>query len=99
MSARKNPSKFTMHTAKMAKLTITLRSQIEGYTCLLIFRNISILPAVIWAYPFINLLRKFPASLFLHLSIQMKKKNPSYLLLLESNHLLELKKNFRLPFY
>ena len=32
----------------------TLRSQIEGYTGLLIFRKFSTLPAVIWASPFIN---------------------------------------------
>ena len=31
----------------------TLRSQIEGYTRLLIFRKFSTLPAVIWASPFI----------------------------------------------
>ena len=32
----------------------TLRSQIEGYTRLLIFKKFSIPPAVIWAYLFIN---------------------------------------------
>ena len=33
----------------------TLRSLIEGYTRLLFFRKFSILPAVIWVYPFINI--------------------------------------------
>ena len=37
----------------------TLRSQIEGYTRLLIFRKFSILPAVIWASPFINIQENF----------------------------------------
>ena len=39
--------------------TNTHRSQIEGYTRLLIFRKLSILPAVIWASPFINIQEKF----------------------------------------
>ena len=34
-------------------------SQIEGYTRLLIFRKFSILPAVIWASPFINIQENF----------------------------------------
>ena len=37
----------------------TLKSQIEGYTHLLIFRKFSILPAVIWASPFINIQENF----------------------------------------
>ena len=37
----------------------TLRSQIEGYTRLLIFRKFSILPAVIRASPFIIIQKKF----------------------------------------
>ena len=37
----------------------TLRSQIEGYTRLLIFRKFSILPAVIWASPFIDIQENF----------------------------------------
>ena len=37
----------------------TLRSQIEGYTRLLIFRIFSILPAVIWAYSFNNFQQNF----------------------------------------
>ena len=42
----------------------TLRSQIEGYTRLLIFRKYSILPAVIWAYPFINFQENFQPPCF-----------------------------------
>ena len=37
----------------------TFRSQIEGYTCLLILRKFSTLPAVIWASPFINIQENF----------------------------------------
>ena len=37
----------------------TLWSQIKGYTRLLIFRKFSILPAVIWASPFINFQENF----------------------------------------
>ena len=48
-------------------MSATLRSQIEGYTCLLIFRKISILPAIIWVSPFIYIQEKFPAFLFFHL--------------------------------
>ena len=40
-------------------LKSTLRSQIEGYTRLLIFRKFSTLPAVIWASPFINFQENF----------------------------------------
>ena len=46
-----------------AKVT-TLRSQIEGYTRLLIFRKISILPAVIWASLFINFQENFQPPCF-----------------------------------
>ena len=42
----------------------TLRSQIEGYTRLLVCRKFSILPAVIWAYPFINFQENFPLPCF-----------------------------------
>ena len=42
----------------------TLRSQIEGYTRLLIFRKFSILPAVIWASPFINFQENFQPPCF-----------------------------------
>ena len=42
----------------------TLRSQIEGYTRLLIFRKFSTLPAVIWASPLINFLENFQPSCF-----------------------------------
>ena len=43
----------------------TLWSQIEEYTRLLILRKFSILPAVIWAYPFIDFQENFqPPCLF-----------------------------------
>ena len=42
----------------------TLRSQIEGYTRLLILRKFSTLPAVIWASPFINIQENFQLSCF-----------------------------------
>ena len=42
----------------------TLKSQIEGYTHLLIFRKFSILPTVIWAYPFINFQENFQPPCF-----------------------------------
>ena len=45
----------------------TLRSQIEGYTRLLIFRNFSPLPAVIWASLFINFQENFQPPCFFHL--------------------------------
>ena len=41
------------------KFSCTLRSQIEGYTRLLILRKFSTLPAVIWASPFINIQENF----------------------------------------
>ena len=37
----------------------SLRSQIEGYNHLLIFRNFSILPSVIWASPFTKIQENF----------------------------------------
>ena len=40
-------------------IQFTLRSQIEGYTRLLIFRKFSTPPAVIWASPFINIQENF----------------------------------------
>ena len=42
----------------------TLRSQIDGYTRLLIFRKFSTLPAVIWASPFINFQENFQPPCF-----------------------------------
>jgi hypothetical protein len=42
----------------------TLRSQIEGYTRLLIIRKFSTLPAVIWASPFINFQENFQPPCF-----------------------------------
>ena len=45
-------------------LYTTLRSQIEGYTRLLIFRKFSTLPAVIWASPLINFQENFQPSCF-----------------------------------
>ena len=43
----------------------TLRSQIEGYTLLLIFRKFSSLPAVIWVSPFIKFQENFQPPLLL----------------------------------
>ena len=74
----------------------TLRSQIEGYTRLLIFRKFSTLPAVIWASPFINFQENFQLPCFS--PTQMKIFPPSPLLL-EPTRLLNLKKNSSLPFY
>ena len=74
----------------------TLRSQIEGYTRLLIFRKFSTLPAVIWASPFINFQENFQSPCFS--PTQMKNFPPSPLLL-EPPRLLNLKKNSSLPFY
>ena len=42
----------------------TLRSQIEGYTRLLIFRKFFTLPAVIWVSPFINFQENFQPPCF-----------------------------------
>ena len=42
----------------------TLKSQIEGYTRLFIFRKFSILPAVTWAYPLINFQENFQPPCF-----------------------------------
>ena len=46
------------------KRLFTLRSQIEGYTRLLIFKKFSPLPAVIWASPFINFQDNFQPPCF-----------------------------------
>ena len=54
----------------------TLRSQIEGYPRLLIFRKFSTLPAVISASPFINFQENFQPPCF-HLSTQMKFFHPT----------------------
>ena len=74
----------------------TLRSQIEGYTRLLIFRKISTLCAVIWAYPFINFKKISSVPVF---SPTQVEKIPPYPLLLKPNCLSNLKKNSSLPFY
>ena len=44
---------------KLTNLLSTLRSQIEEYTCLLILRKFSTLPAGIWASLFINIQENF----------------------------------------
>ena len=49
----------------------TLRSQIEGYTRLLIFRKFSILSAVIWASPFINIQESFQPFCFFTYTIEI----------------------------
>ena len=77
-------------------IQFTLRSQIEGYTRLLIFRKFSTLPAVIWASQFINFQENFHSPCFS--PTQMKNFTASPLLL-ESTRLLNLKKNSSLPFY
>ena len=77
--------------------TYTLKSQIEGYTRLLIFRKFSILPAVIWASPFINIQENFQPFCFLPTQIKIFPSSP--LLLLEPTRLLNLDKNSSLPFY
>ena len=48
----------------LERMQFPLRSQIEGYTCLLIFRKFSTLPAVIWASPFINFQENFQPPCF-----------------------------------
>ena len=75
--------------------TCTLSSQIEGYTRLLVFRKFSNLPAVIWA----SLLIKFKkiSSHFVCSPTKMKFFPSS--LLLEPTCLLNLDKNYSLPFY
>ena len=72
----------------------TLSSLIEVYTRLLIFRKFSILPAVIWASPFIDIQENFQT-----LSFFTQCSNEKFCpLLLEPTHLLNLDKNSRLPF-
>ena len=66
----------------------TLRSQIEGYTRLLIFRKFSILPALIWASPFIQ--ENFQPFCFFTYTNEIF---PSSLLLLEPTCLLNLDKS------
>ena len=75
---------------------ITLRSQIEGYTRLLIFKNFSTLPRVIWASPFINFQENFWPPCFLTCT---NKKNSTLLAVIRAYRLLNLKKNSSLPFY
>ena len=55
----------------------TLRSQIEGYTCLLIIRKFSILPAVIWAYPFINFQENFQPPCFFNYTNELFSTLPA----------------------
>ena len=75
----------------------TLRSQIEGYTHLLIFKKFSTLPAGILAHPNIDFQEKFQRPCFFNYTNE--KENPPYLLLLEPACLLNLKKNSSLLFY
>ena len=53
-----------IHPESYNNFPSTLRSQIEGYTRLLIFRKFSTLPAVIWASPFINFQENFQPPCF-----------------------------------
>ena len=62
-----NPSAYIggfMELNQIKYLTLLDRSQIEGYTCLLIFRKFSILPAVILAFSFINFKENFQPPCF-----------------------------------
>ena len=74
MSSRKTETMYLMSSFRKqvwycqnsTGLTIftTVKSQIEGHTHLLIFRKFSTLPAVIWAYPFINFQENFKPPCF-----------------------------------
>ena len=75
---------------------VSLRSQIEGYTRLSIFRKFFILPAVILAYPFIDIQEIFSLFVFSTTQINFFPSSP---LLLEPTRLLNLDKNSSLPFY
>ena len=71
----------------------TLRSQIEGYTRLSIFRKFTILPAFIWAFPFINIQENFQSFCFFTYTIFFSSSP----LLLELPLSLNLDKNSSLP--
>ena len=81
-------------------LITTLRSQIEGYTQLLIFIKIFILLAGIWAgalqYQRLIIFKKI-SSLFFHLHTWFFF--PSFSLFLEPTRLSNLDKNWKQPFY
>ena len=76
-------------------VAFTLRSQIEGYTRLLIFRKFSTLPAVIWAYSFLDIQENFQPLCFFTFTNDFF---PPYSLLLEPIHWLNLKKIPAYPF-
>ena len=62
------------NTSTRVQWVHTLRPQVEGYICLLIFRKFSIIPAVIWVYPFTNFQENFQPPVFhLHNSISLSK--------------------------
>jgi hypothetical protein len=66
-SARKDSN--VLKDTKAKEYPTTLRSQIEGYTRLLIFRKFSTLPVVIWASPFINFQENLqPPSFFTYIN-------------------------------
>ena len=77
----------------------TLRSQTEGYTQLLFFKKFSVLPTVIWAYPFINFQEIFQPPCFFTYTIEIFSTLPTFITMLEPTSLLNLKKNSGLPFY
>ena len=81
------------------RMQFLLRSQIEEYTCLLIFNKFSILPILIWAYLFVNFKENFQPLCFFtntYVSYESFSILPQ---LLESTSLLNLKKHSILPFY
>ena len=78
------------------EMLTTLRSQIEGYSRLLIFRKVSSYP-LLFEPPHLLTFKKI-SSLFVFSSTQMKFF-PSSPLILEPTHLLNLGKNSSLPFY
>ena len=55
----------------------TLRSQTEGYTQLLFFKKFSVLPTVIWAYPFINFQEIFQPPCFFTYTIEIFSTLPA----------------------
>ena len=67
-------------------------SQIEGYTRLLIFSNFSILPAVIWASPFINFQENFQLRCFFTYT---NEKFPTLPAVIRANPLIKFEEKFQ----
>ena len=72
----------------------TLRSQIEGYTRLLIFRKFSTLPAVIWASPFINFQENFQPPCFFTYT---NEKNSTLPTVIRAYPLIRFEEKFQSP--